>query len=49
MASNYTEQLLRSDNYQQLVTLFLEVLQQSNETISKLNNHIELLKENYKK
>ena len=36
-------------NLQQLIKLFLEVQQQSNETISKLTNEIKLLKENYNK
>ena len=49
MASNYTEESLKSYNKQQLIKLFLEVQQQSNETISKLTNEIKLLKENYKK
>ena len=46
MASNYTEESLKSYNKQQLIKLFLEVQQQSNETISKLTNEIKLLKEN---
>ena len=49
MASNYTEESLKSYNKQQLIKLFLEVQQQSNETISKLTNEIKLLKENCKK
>ena len=49
MTSNYTEQSLKSSNKQQLIKLFLEVQQQSNETISKLTNEIKLLKENHKK
>ena len=49
MASNYTEESLKSYNEQQLIKLFLEVQQQSNETISKLTDEIKLLKENYKK
>ena len=49
MAYNYTEESLKSYNKQQLIKLFLEVQQQSNETISKLTNEIKLLKENYKK
>ena len=49
MASNYTEESLKSYNKQQLIKLFLEVQQQSNETISKLTDEIKLLKENYKK
>ena len=49
MASNYTEESLKSYNKHQLIKLFLEVQQQSNETISKLTNEIKLLKENYKK
>ena len=48
MASNYTEESLKSYNNQQLIELFLEVQQQSNETISDLTNEIKLLKENYK-
>ena len=47
MVSNYTEELLKSYNKQQLIKLFLEVQQQSNETINKLTNEIKLLKENY--
>ena len=38
MASNYTEESLKSYNKQQLIKLFLEVKQQSNETISKLTD-----------
>ena len=49
MASNYTEESLKSYNKQQLIKLFLEVQQQSNETISRLTNEIKLLKEYYKK
>ena len=49
MASNYSEESLKSYNKQQLIRLFLEVQQQSNETISKLTDEIKLLKENYKK
>ena len=49
MASNYTEESLKSYNKQQLIKLFLEVQQQSNETINKLTNEIKLLKENYNK
>ena len=49
MASNYTEESLKSYNKKQLIKLFLEVQQQSNETISKLTNEIKLLKENYNK
>ena len=49
MASDYTEESLKSYNKQQLIKLFLEVQQQSNETISTLSNEIKLLKENYKK
>ena len=49
MASNYTEESLKSYNKQQLIKLFLEVQLQSKETISKLTNEIKLLKENYKK
>ena len=49
MAPTLTEELLRSYNKQQLIKLFLEVQQQSSETISKLTNEIKLLKENYKK
>ena len=49
MASNYTEESLKSYNKQQLTKLFLEVKQQSNETMSKITNEIKLLKENYKK
>ena len=49
MASNYTEESLKSYNKQQLIKLFLEVQQQSNETISKLTDEIKLLKENYKR
>ena len=47
MASNYNEESLKSYNKQQLIKLFVEVQQQSNETISKLTNEIKLLKENY--
>ena len=36
MAYNYTEESLKSYNKQQLIKLFLEVQQLSNETISKL-------------
>ena len=49
MASNYTEESLKSYNKQQLIKLFLEVQQQSNETKNKLTNEIKLLKENYNK
>ena len=49
MASNCTEESLKSYNKQQLIKLFLEAQQQSNETIIKLTNEIKLLKENYKK
>ena len=49
MASNYTKESLKSYNKQQLIKLFLEVQQQSNETINRLTNEIKLLKENYKK
>ena len=49
MASNYTAESLKSYNKQQLIKLFLEVQQQSNETMSKLTDEIKLLKENYKK
>ena len=49
MTSNYTEESLKSYNNQQLIKLFLEVQQQSNETINKLTNEIKLLKENYNK
>ena len=49
MASNYTEESLKSYNKQQLIKLFLELQQQSNEAISKLTDEIKLLKENYKK
>ena len=38
MESNYTEESLKSYNKQQLIKLFLEVQQQSNETINKLTN-----------
>ena len=49
MASNYIEGSLKSYNKQQLIKLFLEVQQQSNETTNKLTNEIKLLKENYNK
>ena len=49
MASNYTEQSLKSYSKQQLIKLFLEVQQQSNEIISKLTNEIKLPEKNYKK
>ena len=49
MASNYTEESLKSYNKQQLIKLFLEVQQQSNEPINKLTNEIKFLKENYNK
>ena len=49
MTSNYTEESLKSYIKQQLIKNFLEVQQQSNETISRLTNEIKLLKENYKK
>ena len=49
MASNYTEESLKSFNKQQLIKLFLEVQQKPNGTIIKLTNEIKLLKENYKK
>ena len=49
MASNYTKESLKSYNKQQLIKVFLEVLQQSKETINKLTNEIKLLEENYKK
>ena len=50
MESNYTEESLKSYNKQQLIKLYLEVQQQSNETNqSKLTNEIKLLKKNYKK
>ena len=42
MASNYIEEPLKSYNQQQLLKLFLEVQQQSNETISKLTNEVKL-------
>ena len=44
MKSNYTGESLKSYNKQQWFKLFLEVQQQSNETISKLTNEIKLLK-----
>ena len=44
MASNYPEKSLKSYNKQQLIKLFMEEQQQSNETISKLTNEIKLLK-----
>ena len=47
MASNYPEKsLIKSYNKQQLIKLFMEKQQQSNETISKLTNEIKLLKKN---
>ena len=49
MAPNYAEESLKCYKKQQLIKLFLEVQQQSNETVSKLSNEIKLLKENYKK
>ena len=49
MASNYVEESLKPYNKQQLIKLYLEVQQQSNETINKLPNKIKLLKENYTK
>ena len=49
MASNYAEESLKPYNKQQLIKLYLEVQQQSNETINKLPNKIKLLKENYTK
>ena len=49
MPSNYTKESLKSYNKQQLIKLFSEVQQQSNETINRLTNEIKLLKENYKK
>ena len=49
MASNYTEQSLKSYSKQQLIKLFLEVQQQSNAIISKLTNEIKLPEKNYKK
>ena len=49
MASNYTVESLKSYNKQQLIKPFLEVQEQSYETISKLANEIKLLKQNYKK
>ena len=49
MASNNTEESLKSYNKQQLIKLFLEVQQQSNETTSRLTDEIKLVKENYKK
>ena len=49
MASNYTEESLKSYNKQQLMKLFLEVQQQSNETINKRTDEIKRLKESYKK
>ena len=49
MESNYTKESLKSYNKQQLIKVFLEVLQQSKETINKLTDEIKLLKENYKK
>ena len=49
MASNYTEESLKSYNKQQLIKMFLELQQQSHENIRKLINEIKLLKENYKK
>ena len=41
---SYTEESLASYNKQELIKLFWEVQQQSNETISKLTNEIKLLK-----
>ena len=49
MASNYTEESLKSYNKQQLIKTILKVQQESNETIIKLTNEIKLLKENHKK
>ena len=49
MASNCTQESLKSYNKQQLIKVFLEVQQQSKETINKLTDEIKLLKENYKK
>ena len=49
MASSYTEESLKSDNKQRLIKPFLEVQQQSNETLNKVTNEIKLLKENYNK
>ena len=49
MASNYAEESLKPYNKQQLIKLYLEVQQQSNETINKLPNKIKFLKENYTK
>ena len=40
---------MESYSKQQLIKLFLEVQQQSNETICKLTDEIKLLKENYKR
>ena len=48
MAFSYTKESLKSYNKQRLIKLFLEVQQQSNETITKPTNEIKLLKENYK-
>ena len=44
MAFNCTEKSLKSYNQQQLIKLFLEVQQQSNEAISKLTNEVKLSK-----
>ena len=44
MTSNFAEESLASYNKQELIKLFWEVRQQSNETISKLTNEIKLLK-----
>ena len=44
MTSNFAEESLASYNKQELIKLFCEVRQQSNETISKLTNEINLLK-----
>ena len=44
MTSNYIEESLKSYNKQQLIKLFLEAQQKSNETIRKLTNEVKLSK-----
>ena len=49
MASNYTEESLKSYNKQQLIKLFWKCNNNLMKLLSKLTNEIKLLKENYKK
>ena len=49
MASNYTEESLKSYNKQQLIKLFWKCNNNLMKLLSKSTNEIKLLKENYKK